>query len=161
MKEASFSGLRCTAPSAYAIIQGSPEHPALYGVIQFCERPQAILVQISVEGLPHTAGACSGRFFGLHLHSGPSCTGTAQEPFADADSHYNPMKCPHPFHAGDFPPLLGCRDIAWSTFLTDRIRIDEVIGRTVILHEHPDDFHTQPSGNAGTMIGCGVIRRVG
>ena len=47
--------------------------------------------------------------FKPHLHSGPSCTGTAQEPFADADSHYNPMKCPHPFHAGDFPPLLGFR----------------------------------------------------
>ncbi|MDE7297291.1 MAG: hypothetical protein K2N94_00495, partial [Lachnospiraceae bacterium] len=68
MKEVSLSGLRCTTPSAYASIQGSPAYPNLHGVIQFSERPNAVLVQVSVEGLPYTEEKCSGRFYGFHLH---------------------------------------------------------------------------------------------
>lgn len=43
---------------------------------------------------------------------------------------------------------------------TDRFYVDEIIGKTVIVHEDPDDFHTQPSGNAGKKIACGVILRL-
>ena len=43
--------------------------------------------------------------------------------------------------------------------LTGRFHVGEVIGKTVILHADPDDFHTQPSGNAGAKIACGVIRK--
>lgn len=41
--------------------------------------------------------------------------------------------------------------------MTDRFTIDETIGKTVIIHAKPDDFVTQPSGNAGEKIACGVI----
>ncbi len=43
--------------------------------------------------------------------------------------------------------------------LTDRFRIEEIIGGTVVIHDAPDDFHTQPSGNAGAKIACGVIQK--
>lgn len=82
------------------------------------------------------------------------------DPFADAMSHYNPNGCGHPNHAGDLPLLFGNNGFALSLFLTNRFYIDEVIGRTVILHDHPDDFTTQPAGNSGTKIACGVIRRI-
>lgn len=42
--------------------------------------------------------------------------------------------------------------------LTDRFRVRDIIGRTVVIHSGPDDFHTQPAGNAGEKIACGVIR---
>ena len=73
--------------------------------------------------------------------------------------HYNPHGCDHPYHAGDLPPLFETSGLALSAFLTDRFTVDEVIGRTVIIHDQPDDFTTQPSGNSGTKIACGVIRR--
>lgn len=79
------------------------------------------------------------------------------DPFADAMSHYDPRGCAHPYHAGDLPPLFGNNSFALSVFLTDRFSVHEVIGRTVIIHDHPDDFTTQPSGNSGTKIACGVI----
>ncbi len=46
------------------------------------------------------------------------------------------------------------------TVMTDRFHIKEIIGKTVVIHSMPDDFTTQPAGNAGTKIGCGVIRQI-
>ena len=43
--------------------------------------------------------------------------------------------------------------------LSNRFSIEEIIGRTVIIHDAPDDFRTQPSGNAGMKIACGVIQK--
>ena len=42
-------------------------------------------------------------------------------------------------------------------FLTDRFTIDEIINRTIVIHDMPDDFITQPSGNSGNKIACGII----
>ena len=47
---------------------------------------------------------------------------------------------------------------AWTAFYDKRVRIQEIMGRSVIIHAMPDDFTTQPSGNSGTKLGCGVIR---
>ena len=46
---------------------------------------------------------------------------------------------------------------AFSAFLTDRFTVKEIVGRTVIMHSSPDDFTSQPSGNAGEKIACGEI----
>ena len=72
--------------------------------------------------------------------------------------HYNPQNTEHPNHAGDMPPLLGNQGYAYSVFYDKRFTIQEIIGRAVIIHEKPDDFTTQPSGNSGAKIGCGVIQ---
>ena len=73
----------------------------------------------------------------------------------------NSGRTEHPNHAGDLPPLLEASGKAYMTVLTGRFHVKEVIGRTVILHGDPDDFHTQPSGNAGIKLACGVICRTG
>lgn len=65
----------------------------------------------------------------------------------------------HPEHAGDLPPLIRCRGNAYLSFRTDRFSVNEIIGRTVVIHSDPDDFHTQPAGNAGKKIACGVIQK--
>ena len=49
---------------------------------------------------------------------------------------------------------------ALSCFYTENFEIDDIIGKTIIIHQNPDDFTTQPSGNAGTKIACGEIRKV-
>ena len=69
----------------------------------------------------------------------------------------NPNNLPHPQHAGDLPPLLGNQGYAYSAFYTDRFELPDIIGRSLIIHSGADDFTTQPSGNAGVKIGCGVI----
>ena len=54
--------------------------------------------------------------------------------------------------------MLGC--LAFLAFITDRFTANEVIGKTVIIHDSPDDFTTQPSGNAGNKIACGIISKI-
>lgn len=46
------------------------------------------------------------------------------------------------------------------TVLTNRFNIEEIIGKVVIIHDKPDDFVTQPSGNSGTKIACGEIKKI-
>jgi len=78
-------------------------------------------------------------------------------PFPQSGTHYNPNNCPHPYHAGDMPPLFGADGYAFLSFVTSRFTANEVIGKTIIIHSQPDDFKTQPSGDSGEKIACGVI----
>ena len=118
-----------------------------------------------VWGLPAQEENPSG-IFGFHIHSGRSCAGTSEQDacgkapaeFPSADGHLNPEEKPHPRHMGDLPPLFAKSGYAWTAFLTSRFTIRDILGHTVIIHAAPDDFTTQPSGNAGEMIACGVIR---
>lgn len=144
---------------AAASIAGSGSCPDVSGTVRFYQTKEGVIVLAEVSGLPQGSLPCHERVFGFHIHTGSDCGGNMDDPFADAMSHYDPDGCEHPFHAGDLPPLFGNGGIALSLFLTNRFSVDEIIGRTVIIHDHPDDFITQPSGNSGTKIACGVIRR--
>ena len=147
--------LMAREPDGIAEIRGSRDYDEIQGTALFYQADDGAIVVTKVQGLPETASG----IFAMHIHSGPSCTGTAEKPFADAGSHYNPDNLPHPEHRGDLPPLFSNRGNAWSAVYTDRFQVSEVIGKAVILHLGADDFKTQPSGNAGDMIACGIIER--
>lgn len=146
-------------PQAAATISGSESCPDISGTVRFYQTDRGVVVWAEISGLPYSNAPCKERIFGFHIHSGTSCTGNMDDPFADAMSHFNPGGCGHPDHAGDLPPLFGNEGTALCLFLTNRFSVGEVLGRTVIIHDHPDDFTTQPSGNSGIKIACGVIRR--
>lgn len=146
-------------PSAIANIKGSCDYPNIRGTVRFYQTMQGVIVMAQIAGLPAPEGTCQCPVFAFHIHSGGSCTGNAGDPFADAGSHYNPRSCPHPQHAGDMPPLFSNDGFAFSAFLTRRFCVGDVLGRTVIIHGGPDDFTSQPAGNAGKKIACGEIRR--
>lgn len=144
-------------PSATAFVRGNAEHSNLHGTVKFFPTPRGVVVSAEISGLPVSNGKCGNNIFAFHIHSGTSCTGNSDDAFADAGTHYNPTDCPHPYHAGDIPPLFSANGTAFLAFLTDRFTVDEIIGKVVIIHDSPDDFTTQPSGNAGKKIACGKI----
>lgn len=144
---------------ASARVAGSGSYPDVSGTVRFYQTPAGVLVRAEISGLPQDNCPCCGRIFGFHIHAGGSCTGSPEDPFAHALSHDNPGGCEHPYHAGDLPPLFGNGGYALAVFLTNRFSVDEVTGKTVVIHDRPDDFTTQPSGNSGVKIACGVIRR--
>lgn len=140
---------------AYASIKGSSAYPNIQGEVHFYGVHGGTIVTVHITGLPENS---SGNFYGFHIHEGRSCTGNTADPFKDAGGHYNPEKKPHPYHVGDMPVLMGNKGIVWCEFYTDRFFPEDIIGRTVIIHDMPDDFRSQPSGDSGTKIGCGVIK---
>lgn len=141
-------------PDAVCVLKGGKEYPCLRGTVKFYQTKSGAVVYAQTDGLPEEK-ECGEKFFGFHIHSGGSCGG--DDMFSLSGSHYNPDGCPHPCHSGDMPPLLGSGGRAVLIFLTDKFSVNEVIGKTVIIHSKPDDFTTQPSGNAGDKIACGVI----
>ncbi|HWQ79587.1 MAG TPA: superoxide dismutase family protein [Anaerovoracaceae bacterium] len=144
-------------PDATALIYGGPTYPDIRGIVCFYQLSEGVLLFVQVSGLPYDQGPCGSRMFGFHIHEGSTCTGNSQNPFADTRGHYNPDNCQHPHHAGDLPPLFGNNGLAYQSVFTNRFAVDEVIGRTMIIHINPDDFTTQPSGNSGAEIACGQI----
>lgn len=152
-----FQALLGRRPQAWAIVQGGNGHPAIRGFLRFYQTAFGVLVVTEMMGLPHTDDPCIAPVYALHIHEGEACSGTPTDHFSDVGMHYNPDGCPHPYHAGDLPPLFSAGGYAYSVCLTDRFTTDEIMGRTVILHAAPDDFTTQPSGNPGKKIACGVI----
>lgn len=146
-------------PHAFAEISGSEDYPQIEGIARFWQTAYGVIMSVELRGLPKATDVCSSPIFAVHIHDGESCTGNEEDPFANAGMHFNPHSCPHPYHAGDLPPLFSSNEYAFSTFLTDRFIVDEIIGKTIIVHSSPDDFTTQPSGNSGIKIACGEIYR--
>lgn len=140
-------------PDAVARLRGGEEASRIWGEVKFYQTRSGVLVIADVSGLPEGDG---DGFFALHIHEGGSCGG---EGFAATGGHYNPTGALHPRHAGDLPPLLSCGGRAYLAVRTDRFRVQDVVGRTVVIHSGADDFRTQPAGNAGTKIACGTIQR--
>lgn len=145
-------------PNLQAEILGSDAYSDIHGTASFYNTWHGVLVSTEVYGLPQTAG--NGRnVFAYHIHQGSSCKSSSDgQPFALVGSHYNPQGLAHPYHSGDLPPLFSNNGYAFQIFLSNRFNINEIEGRTVIIHSNPDDFTTQPSGNPGSMIACGEIR---
>lgn len=141
--------------SAKADISGN----GISGKVEFIQLEDKVLVTADINGLPKEMSDCKCGVFGFHIHEGGSCTGTADDPYENTKGHYDTDNCPHPCHAGDMPPLFGNKGSAWMAFITDRFEVKNIIGKTVVIHSKPDDFTTQPSGNSGKKIACGVIVR--
>lgn len=137
---------------AIAWINGSRDYPELNGLASFYDlHLNGVIVSVEVYGLPDNNNS---HFYGMHIHEFGDCT----PPFDQTGNHYNPHNKSHPNHAGDLPPLLGNNGYAWSAFYDKRFSIKEIIGKSIIIHSMRDDFTSQPSGDSGVKIGCGVIQ---
>lgn len=142
-------------PRAMAWVTGNDANPQLSGLVKFYDTPYGgVLVEAEIFGLPNVENADSTDFYAMHIHEYGDCSGS----FEHTGSHYNPSGRPHPGHAGDMIPLLGNAGYAWTSFYDKRFSIQDVIGKSVVIHAGADDFTTQPSGGSGTKIGCGEIR---
>ena len=126
-------------------------------------RPMGDGVHITGE----VGGLKPGDTRGFHIHEKGDCSapdGTS------AGGHFNPGARPHgnpehaDHHAGDMPQLIAnAAGVATLTAYLDGVSLGDeangIVGRSVIVHAAPDDFKTQPTGNSGARLACGVIVR--
>ena len=125
------------------------------------------LVHVDVTLSSLTPGA-----HGIHFHEVGRCDGAGA--FATAGAHYNPLGREHGLtrpggpHAGDAPNVVAGSDgRATLSFTTDRITLTpgsisvfDGDGTSLVVHAAPDDQTSQPSGNSGARVSCGVVQRV-
>ena len=110
---------------------------------------------------------------GIHFHAVGRCEGGVTA-FTTAGSHYNPLNNEHGLqntagpHAGDAPNLqVGGDGRGTLSFTTDRVTLTagpltlfDADGSTIVVHAAADDHVTQPSGNSGGRIACGLVQSV-
>lgn len=147
---------------AKAEVMGGPLAPQIEGVVYFKEVPGGTVVTVKVGGLPPYQPAQDDEDpvgpHGFHIHEFGDCrAGEPTDPFQAAGGHYSPDGNPHGDHAGDLPVLFSNDGRARMTIFTDEFNVEDIIGRSVIIHENPDDYRSQPAGDAGKRLACGVI----
>ena len=136
-------------PMAVAEIFGGEKYPDIRGEVDFYQIGNGVVVVCVLHGLPQT----KTNIFAFHIHENGECEGD----FSSAGGHFGEGE--HPNHAGDMPVLLSSGGDAFLAFFTNRFTLDDIVGRSVIVHALPDDFFTQPSGNSGERIACGLIEK--
>lgn len=132
------------------------------GTVEFKAVKGGVMVEVDVRGL--TPG-----LHGFHVHAGAVCDpNDPVAPFNSALGHFNPDADPHgspdadPHHDGDMGNLVADKKgRAKATIFLDDVALtgpEGFVGHTVIIHANPDDFTTQPTGNSGARVACGLIQ---
>jgi Cu-Zn family superoxide dismutase len=145
-------------PAAVATLEPTKGN-STEGTVTFTQNGDKVTVAAKVTGL-------TPALQGSHIHEKGNCSSGDG---MSSGGHLNPGGKPHEnptirdHHAGDMPPLEA--DAPGNASLTgdlNAVRIGggatDVIGKAVIVHKDPDDF-TQPTGNSGARVACGVIRK--
>lgn len=148
---------------AVAYIKGGPLRPEIHGTVWFREVEGGTEVHAEIYGLPPYQPASNDKApvgpHGFHIHEFGCCqVENPEDPFQTAGGHWAPHNQPHGNHAGDFPVLFSNNGYARMTFFTNKFRPADVIGKAVIIHNNPDDYRTQPSGDSGKRLACGIIQ---
>lgn len=140
-----------------------PLAPNIKGCVVFKNVPEGTEVTIDVTGLPDfnsgTDHSPQIGPHGFHIHEhGNVNIGDELNPFPSTGEHWNPANQPHGNYAGDFPVLFSNHNRTFMTFFTDKFRISDIIGRSVVIHQGPDDYRSQPAGNSEKKLAAGVIK---
>ncbi|MGH8176359.1 MAG: superoxide dismutase family protein [Steroidobacter sp.] len=130
------------------------------GSLALARAPEGVRITGAMQGLKPDAQ------FGFHIHEKGDCSAPDA---SSAGGHFNPRKQPHgdpaaaAHHAGD---MVNIRSDSTGVAEVDTTAKDvnlhtgqpgDVLGKAIVVHESPDDYATQPSGNSGARIACGVI----
>tara|TARA_R110000868_G_scaffold294140_1_gene554733 strand:+ start:100026 stop:100487 length:462 start_codon:yes stop_codon:yes gene_type:complete len=142
-----------TFTKAVAVVNAIDES-GVSGVVNFQTTAEGLSVMAEFSGL--TEGN-----HGFHIHEYGDCTATDG---TSAGGHFNPNGNNHSNpesmnrHMGDMGNIVAdSNGDASKNYMDNTIRIDQIIGRGVIVHAGEDDLTSQPSGAAGSRIACGVI----
>ena len=143
----------------------SDTNGATVGTAQLSQDAAGV-VTVDIASLALPAGT-----HGIHFHEAGICQGGSTA-FSTAGAHYNPLGREHGLenpngpHAGDAPnivvPVSGVGAVSFGTsrvsLTPGAISLFDSNGSSIVVHANPDDQRTQPSGNSGARIACGVVQ---
>ena len=153
-------GCATTEPQDRAVAKLNPTKGSkVGGTVTFTKVKRGVRVEALIYGL--TPGE-----HGFHIHEKGDCSAPDA---ASAGGHFNPSGMPHGGpnalrrHSGDFGNLVAnSSGTTRADFVDPYLTFSgpsSIVGRAVIVHADPDDMVSQPSGNAGARVACGVIQK--
>ena len=137
------------------------EGQGVSGTLMFAPAGDGVHLTGSIKGLP------PGSTHGFHLHEKGDCSAPD---FSSAGPHFNPTSQPHgdpsgtARHLGDLPNVTadgeGSVELdAKLSGLTLRTgEANDIVNKAIVVHAKPDDYKSQPSGESGGRIACGIIK---
>lgn len=155
------SNLRVQKPGAMAVLYNAQKEKV--GTAHLTETKEGVKIHIMASTL-------SPKAHGFHIHEVAKCVAPG---FESAGEHYNPGKRQHGFdnpkgfHAGDLPNLEVNKDgMVTATAVTKNVTLQkgqpnsvfDQNGSSIVIHEQADDYKTDPAGNSGKRVACGVIK---
>lgn len=147
-----------SAQSITVTLTGAPTDTDFAGTVTITPEGSGVRIVADVAGVdtdgPH----------GIHVHENGMCdhAGDDGKHFATAGGHFNPAGVEHacpptePRHAGDLGNIQITGGRGHLELSVTNLTIDQVRGKAIILHTGEDDCKTQPTGNAGDRLACGV-----
>lgn len=141
------------APGATAELQGR-SGSTVQGRVQFTQMAHAVKIEVDARNV-------STGEHGFHIHEVGDCSAPDG---SSAKGHYNPSGSKHghagqgEHHAGDIPNLKAdAAGVVRQSVELHGVMLKDLVGRSVVIHADPDDYTSQPAGNSGKRIACGVI----
>lgn len=155
-----FTGCNSQNRSMIKIELYNPDGDSL-GTAKLSEQKEAVKIKLSLTGF-------EPGLHGIHIHEFPKCEGPD---FISAGSHFNPDGKEHGAmitggpHVGDMPNVEADEDgkvetevtIQGATLLDGKKSLLRNEGTSIVIHEGKDDGMTQPAGNSGARVACGII----
>ena len=152
-----------SAPAPVHVTLASAPDRTVRGILTVTNEGDAVSILGEITGLE------PGKEHGFHVHEVGECS---LPDFASAGGHFNPTKDPHggpqtkTRHLGDLPNAKADKNGRALIDLTVKgpNLVDKdgaptaILGKSLVVHTKPDDYKTQPSGDSGARIACGVIR---
>jgi len=152
------------ATKAHAVAHVKGLDGGALGTIDFAQTNHGTLIVFDLKGLPPGA-------HGIHIHTSGNCD--AKTKFTSAGPHFSPEPKTHGFmvkggpHAGDLPNQFAAADGSLHASTISNMfalgngkkSLFDRDGASIILMGKGDDYTTQPAGNTGDRIACGVIVR--
>lgn len=146
------------APRAAATLKPASASQA-HGDVTLVQDGEQVAVRVRVSGL------APNREHGFHVHEKGDCSAPDA---SSAGEHFNPAKMQHgspmggEHHAGDLPSLMSdAAGNAATSFKVTGVLLGsgaaDLMGKALVVHADPDDHASQPAGNSGQRIACGVI----
>lgn len=150
-----------TAASTTVTLQGAPEDTDFAGTLTISPSGTGVSIVADVAGVDK-----DGKH-GIHVHENGMCehhpTGDSAKPFSTAGGHFNPAGTEHacpptdPRHAGDLGNITVTGGKGHLELTVNNLSMDQLTGKAIILHAGEDDCKTQPTGNSGDRLACGVV----